>query len=55
LDLFKQAPTSFQGRIQHLVNEILQGRYDCDLELLMANVILISECYLQDGDDFILV
>ena len=42
-DSFKQAPTSLQGRIHLLVNEILEGKYDGDLELLMAKVILIHK------------
>jgi len=42
-DLFKQAPVSFQKRIQLLVNEILIGDHDCDTELLMAKVILIHK------------
>jgi len=41
--LFKQAPTPFQGRIHLLVNEILEGKYDCDQDLLMAKVILIHK------------
>jgi len=43
-DLFKQAPTSFQGRIHLLANEILEEKFDCDQELLMAlaRVILIQ-------------
>jgi len=43
VDLFKQAPTPFQGRIHLLVNEILEGKFDCDQDLLMANVILIHK------------
>jgi len=40
-NLIKQAPTSFQGRIHLLVNEILEGKFDCDQDPLMAKVILI--------------
>jgi len=43
VDLFKQAPTPFQGRIHLLVNEILEGKFDCDQDLLMANVIFIHK------------
>jgi len=42
-DLFKQAPAPFQGRIHLLVNEILEGKFDCDQDLLMAKVILIHK------------
>jgi len=38
-DLFKQAPAP----IHLLVNEILAGEYDCNLDLLMAKIILIHE------------
>jgi len=43
VDLFKQAPASFQRRIHLLVNEILIGVHDCDKELLMAKVVLIHK------------
>ena len=42
-DLFKQALVPFQGRIHLLVNEILEGKFDCDQDLLMAKVILIHK------------
>jgi len=42
-DLLKQAPTSYQKRIYLLVNEILTGVHECDIELLMAKVILIHK------------
>ena len=38
-DLFKQAPAP----LHLLVNEILAGEYDCNLDLLMAEVILINQ------------
>ena len=42
-DLFKQAPISFQKRINLLVNEILTGGHECDTELMMAKVIPIHK------------
>jgi len=42
-DLFKQTPAPFQRRIHLLVNEILEGEYACNLDLLMAKVILIHK------------
>jgi len=42
-DLFKQAVVPFQGRIHLLVNEILEGKFDCDQDLLKAKVILIHK------------
>ena len=47
-NLIKQAPTSFQGRIHLLVNEILEGKFDCDQDLLMAKVILLYENRLNN-------
>jgi len=43
VDLFKQAPISFQKRIHLLMNEILTGVHECDTELLIAKVILIHK------------
>jgi len=49
-DLFKQAPAPFQRRKHLLVNQILVGEYDCNLDLLMAKVILAH----KDRDSAIL-
>jgi len=43
VDLFKQAPVSFQRCIHLSVNETLIGDHDCDKDLLMAKVILIHK------------
>jgi len=43
VDLFKQAPISYQKRIHLLVNEILTGVHECDTELLMAKLIFIHK------------
>jgi len=42
-DLFKQVPAPFLGRIHLLVNKILEGKYDCNQDALMAKVILIHK------------
>jgi len=41
-DLLKQ-PAPFQGRIHLLVNEILEGKFACDQDMLVAKVILIHK------------
>jgi len=38
-----QAPSPFQGRIHLLLNEILEGKFDCDHDLLMAKAILFQK------------
>ena len=43
VDLLKQAPISYQKRIYLLVNEILAGVHECDIELLKAKVIFIHK------------
>ena len=43
VDLFKQAPNPFQGRIHLLVNKIHDAKFDCDQDLFIAKVILIDK------------
>jgi len=38
-DLLKQDLAPFEGRIHLLVNEILEGKFDCEQDLLVAKVI----------------